>query len=498
MSQKSNRLANSAAQAILSLFLVASACAQPAGKWYAGPILPAIDQTGQMAFYDSLVGYYIGVDGGFVTKDGGVTWDSIAFPSDARPSPSFMFTPAKNTIVSFQHLNQDSNNVPYPNIIKSTDMGVSWKNVPADALPSSIKAFTMWTPKDGFRIWIDDITSNPVCAVSHDAGKTFTDVRGDATLQKYLDKLKQPSSVVINAGWSDSLHGAISVAPKTGASTTPYPVLTTVDGGHTWLESYPTFNGDNTYAHSFIYLYPGTQTIWTIRSVAQKSTFMFYSSDFGKTWLNTPNFTKGQMGTGFTKPAIIQLAPVTATTSWAIVASDSDHPDITRNIIAYNDFSTNTWVASKTIPAGVENGNRFYWNLIDIQFTEKDRGWALAQKYLDTVKFQPAVPVETRQLFLFRTTPPPANAASPTESASSLICYPNPTTSGLVRLQGLAVGEEILETEMTNTLGVRFPVDMRRTLTEVEANVSKFVSGCYFLHIRTSTRSAFLPVIVSR
>jgi hypothetical protein len=485
------------------LFLLAgiSTAQHPKGKWYPAQTLPGLgssQQQPQLIFADSLLGYYIGQDSGFVTQDGGQYWKMIDFGPTVRCAPSFLFTPDHNTIIAYQKYGQDTDGTAFPAIIESTDMGNSWFVVSTNSYPpsgSNVKAFTMWTAKDGFRIWLNDITGKDSAAVTHDGGITWNDPRTDATLKKYTSKLKQPgASVNITSAWSDSLHGAISVQALSGGSTTPYPVIATSDGGKTWTESYPTVNGVNTFQHSFVYLYPGSQTIWTIPSVPNTAEYVFYTTNFGSSWNNTPQFKRGDLGVGNgTKPGVIQLASISPTETWALLATDTDHPDLTR-FIAYDNLSTG-WEKDTVIT--LKGAGFFGLKLISILFTDRNHGWATAiQTYFDNgAKTQ--VTKDSLFIYSFRTSPPVTGDVKPNARNSNLLCVPNPASS-LVKITGLAENEMIRDVKIINTLGKESTSLIRSSGSEVELDLSSFPCGCYYITVNTSLRKESIPVMVVR
>src|SRR5439155_11446143 len=143
----------------LALLIISfsSSLSQPAGKWSPSGQLPGLTNP-QFVFADSMIGYYIGQDTGFVTRNGGVTWAMMTFPPNAIPAPSFLFAPDHNTVIAYQKARTDG--IAVPGIIISADMGATWSVVMDKNIPRQVKAFTMWTSNDGIRIWLDDITTN--------------------------------------------------------------------------------------------------------------------------------------------------------------------------------------------------------------------------------------------------------------------------------------------------------------------------------------------------
>jgi len=476
--------------------------AQPKGKWYAGQTLPGLSFSGnspKLLFVDSLLGYYIGVDTGFVTHDAGITWQMMNFPPDARPSPTFIFAPNHHTIISFQKYNVDSSGIKYPGIIKSTDMGKTWTFVSSTPLPPAVKAFTMWTETDGFRIWADDITDTVYSAATHDGGITFTDLREDAILKKYdtsLVLLPGHKGVIVNfnSAWSDSLHGAISVSPSI-ASATPYPVLTTTNGGRTWAETYPKYYGSPGYSHSFVYLYPGSQTIWTVPSMPKTALYFFYSTDFGTTWKNTPAFDTNALGVGSkfkpTKPGVVQLAAVSPVAAWGILASDTEHPDL-QHFIGYNTLSGG-WVRDTIFKL---QGGPFGYSLNQIQFTSPEHGWALlTETYFDNKQ---GVQVTKDSTFLFVFNPAaPLSGAPQTPGITSLRSFPDPASSSIT-IEGLGDDEQLREIKIFTMLGVEYSPPLIHTGSGWELDIRTLRAGYYFVNVATSARNEVISVIVRR
>ena len=470
--------------------------AQPAGKWYPGQTLPGLTSSGKapkLLFVDSLLGYYIGVDTGFVTHDAGMTWQMMNFPSNARPSPTYVFTPSHNTIISFQAYNTDSDGTAYPGIIKSTDMGKNWTLVSSEYIPNNfkIKAFTMWTDMDGFRIWEDDNTSKFYSAATHDGGLTFTDMRTDATLEKYdtnsVSHGKYPATVNLNSAWSDSLHGAISVSPI-NTSTSSYPVLTTTNGGRTWTETYPKYNGSTSYSHSFVYLFPGSQTIWAVPSVPKTAIYFFYSTNFGTDWTTTTPFNKRDLGTN-TKPGVVQLAPVSPSATWAILASDTEHPDL-RHFIGYNDISSG-WKRDTIFSL---QGSPYSYSLNEIQFTSVQHGWALlAESYFDS-KQGLQITKDSTFIFVFNPATPVSDVRR-TSDPAYFQYYPNPASSKL-KIQGLQDDEQLREITLFTMLGVNYLPTVIHSGKEIELDIRSLPPGCYFASITTSARTEVIPVVV--
>jgi hypothetical protein len=469
----------------------------PVGKWYKCQPLPGLSGLGQVLFADSLVGYYIGIDTGFVTMDGGQTWSPLHFPSNARPASTFLYAPDRNTIISYQRLRtSDIDGFQFPGIIKSNDMGATWSVYAAKSWqPSAVKAFTMWNANDGFRIWLDDITYKDTAAVTHDGGKTWTDIRGDATLSKYTTKLKGTGALALSAAWADSLHGAISISKSSAASSsTAYPVLITTDGGRSWTETFPKLNNDATVLHTFTYAYRGSQTLWVQPSVLTKiAEYFYYSTDFGSTWANTKPFARNELGAS-TKAAVLQLAPVSPKEAWAILASDTEHPDLTR-FVAYNDLATG-WSRGDTIKFGVAGGS-FGWKLNEtpFQFIDKEHGWVTAsQTYFDQInKIQ--VTKDSLFIFNFRTSPPPTSAVEETPVLAALRCIPNPATTK-IKIGGLAPNEKIKELHLMNILGNEPSHILLYSDSEIDIHMLK--AGYYFIDIQTSHRKELVPVLILR
>ncbi len=453
--------------------------AQPAGgKWTAMPLLPVLSK-GHMVFADSLVGYYIGVDTGYVTKTGGLTWTAMTFPPNARPAPDFLFAPDHNTIMSFQKNTLDSNGVQFPGVIMSSDMGATWSLISNEVIPQFTEALTMWTAKDGFRIWLDSKTLMDTCAITHDGGKTFGDIRGDATLEKYISKLSNGSNngnLSIQSNWSDALHGVIAVASKDAGA---FPILLTSDGGHTWTEHYMKYNGDSTLRLSTAYLY-GSQSVWVTPSSTQtpprEGYFLYYSPDFGATWKTTDTL-KSQF--------FIKLAPVSATASWAAVVGANRNIASTSNLIDYKDIS-GPWNNVYT----VRPATGFYSLTIkDIQFIDSTHGWVLAIFVVGLGSTDD----QYAHIFRFATTAPDA-VSSVTEN-THLRCVPNPASEN-VRIDGLSNGEIVKEVKLINTLGKQCSYLMGSTGTAIELDVRDQPNGCYFLTITTSLRTENIPVMV--
>jgi hypothetical protein len=472
----------------------------PAGKWYSCAPLPGLNNEsgGQLLFVDSLLGYYIGADTGYITYDGGQSWTWINFPSTARPFPTFLYSPDHNTIICYQKHNLDSNGTPYPGIIKSIDMGKTWSLVSATAIPNKIATFTMWNINDGFRIWLDDQTQKPVAAATHDGGITWTDVTSDATLTKYL-KLQGSGSLSLHDAWSDKTHGAISVSLSSKAgSTTAYPVLFTTDGGKTWTETYPKYNNDATISHTYIFSYPGSQSYWVQPTVlANSAEYFYFSPDAGTTWTTTPQFTLHQLGAQ-TKPEVIQLAPVSATETWALVASDSEHQDLTRFMAYYQNGVG--WTRTDTIKFG-STGGAYGWSLIDngIQFADRTHGWVKGiQTYFDT-KNQTQVTKDSLFLFSFRTSPPKIiqGAVAPSLPVAALRCMPNPASSHIT-ISGLESDEVVREIRIANSLGKEISVVAKNTGAEINLDMSNFPAGSYYVKVNTSYRQESIPVMVVR
>ncbi len=457
------------------LILCSALRAQPAGgKWTAAGN-PPILTNGRLVFADSLIGYYIGQDTGYVTKDGGVTWNAMTFPSNARPAPTFLFAPDRNTIISFQAYAVDSNGVKFPGIIKSTDMGSTWSLIDANQIPSKVNALKMWSANDGFRIWEDDITQKDLCAVTHDGGKTFSETRGDATLQKYLTKLSNVS-ISIKADWSDSVHGAIAVSGS-GAN----PVLLTSDGGRTWTEHYLKFKGDSTLQLSFVYMFPGTSSIWVIPADAKVARFYYYSSDFGSTWVISDTIKSGY---------IIKLAPSSKTGVWAFNTGSPNEVFLTANCVAYDEIST-PWKFVDTLNAhGTFNGPAFA--ISDIEFIDADHGWIRAIKQsLDANKET----LISDTAFIFRFAAPTPSSVKQTSEYTRLRCIPNPASSS-VKVEGFAGDERVLGVRLTDALGKQYVCTPENSGAEIGLDIRPQASGCYFITVTTSLRTENIPVMI--
>jgi hypothetical protein len=452
--------------------------AQPAGgKWTETPKLPLLT-SGRMVFADSMTGYYIGIDTGYVTKNGGLTWTLINFPASARPAPTYLSAPDHNTVISFQQYYVDSNGVQFPGVINSTDQGSSWNLVSIDPLFQGVKALTMWTANDGFRIWLDDSYKDH-CAVTHDGGKTFTDIRGDATLEKYISQFSVSSvSLTMKSDWSDSLHGVIAFS--TTKTPKAYPVLLTSDGGRSWSEHYMKYNGDSTILLSKPYLFHGSESVWVLVASPVKAQYVYYSPDFGMTWTTTNRYTRS---------AVLELAPVSATATWAACASDSSHAAISANVIAYKDYSN---ISSKWITDTVLSGGTFFhkFTLDQLQFTDPYHGWVRAffAAGIDTTFHDPFA-------YFFRFTATAPNSVPVSFLNSHLCCIPNPASS-IMKIEGFASDEKVRVVKLTNALGKQSSPAAENIGTGIDLDIRGLPNGCYFVTITTSLRTENIPVMV--
>ena len=460
--------------------LVGDIHAQPAnGKWTAVSQLPILTNA-RLIFADSLVGYYIGQDTGFVTKDGALTWTQLTFPPDATPGPLALFTPNPHTIISFQQ----RSDISVPGVIKSTDMGITWTVVSAGRLPT-IKALTMWNENDGFRIWLDN-NNKDFCAVTHDGGKTYSDIRGDATLEKYISKIYN-GTYTIQSAWSDDLHGVISVSGK--AIKTAYPMLLTSDGGRTWKEQYIKYNGDSTITHSYVFAYPGSGSMWVLPANAAQAHFLFYSSDYGSSWTTTDTLLRNPIN----GPYILHVAPVSPTASWQIMVANDRNPDQSQNLIDYKDIN-GKWIQDTIF--SLQGQKNFSWHFGDIQFVDKDHGWASAIKSAfirDSTGNLVQVVIDTAFIFRFRTTP--QNSVNLSSKNSILQCIPNPASS-LVSITGFSNDERIREIKLINTVGNLSGVNTKQFNSALELDISGIPNGCYLISIHTSLRKESIPVMV--
>ena len=455
--------------------------AQPAGgKWFAAQQLPILTNA-RLVFADSMVGYYIGQDTGYVTTNGAATWKQLSFPPEATPTPSFLFAPSHNTVIAFQQRRIDGTDIP--GVMISNDMGSTWTVVSSNPLPNKVKALTMWTVNDGFRIWLDDATTKDYCAVTHDGGKTYGDFRGDATLEKYISKLNGSGALNIQSDWSDSLHGVIVVS-GTGAQ----PVLLTSDGGRSWKETYPKYKGDSTIKLSYGYLYPGSNSVWAVPAIAVQARYFYYSSDFGDHWQTTDTIPKPK--TAQYPPIAVMLAPVSSSAAWTVVASDDDHPLTSRNVVAYKDFS-GSWIPSFSLPSGF--GKNAYFLINDIQFSDPNHGWISLYKYV----FVPSLNDFDRNdsAYFFRFAASPSNDVPEPISKQTLRPVPNPASSTL-RIEGIAGDERIGKVSIMNTLGLSFAPLMTNNTAGFELDVSSLSNGCYYISILTSRRKESVPVMI--
>jgi hypothetical protein len=454
--------------------------AQPAGgKWSACPQLPLLTEP-RMIFADSLVGYYIGQDTGYVTTTGGLTWTAMTFPSNARPAPTFLSAPNANTIVSYQKRTFDSNGVVYPGIIESTDQGSTWSTIAATPIPTNVHAFTMWNATDGFRIWEDDISQQEFCAATHDGGKTFTDIRGDATLQKYITQLPK-NGVSIKSNWSDSLHGVIAVSSNNTAKA--LPILLTSDGGNTWSEHYMKYNGDSSISLANAYLF-GSKSVWvmpsSIQSKALQGYFLYYSSDFGNTWVMTDT-VKSEF--------LFALVPVSPTSAWVGIIGSNRSPSLTTNVIAYKDIS-GKWEYVDTVYGPVINKKYIPLTIKDIQFTDPSHGWARAIFVTGT---DTSTNYPYANIYRFAVTVP--NSVPLNALYSHLRCMPNPATS-VIKISGFAEDERVLDVKLSNAIGKECVSSVENIGTEAGLDVRGQPNGCYFVTIRTSQRMESIPVII--
>lgn len=431
------------------------------GKWTAVGKLPILT-NGHLLFADSLTGYYIGKDTGYVTTDGAKTWTQMTFSNGAVPAPYYLFAPNRDLIASYQ--------LSAPGIIASSNHGTSWAVVPADPVPTSIKELTMWSAIDGHRIWRDDISNKVMSEVTHDGGRTFPETRSDTTLQKYINKLTKPTKVDITSAWSDSLHGVIAV--HTITSKIPYPALMTSDGGRSWTEQYLKYKGDSSIRLGETTVYPGSGSIWIKPLIVLEARYAYYSSDYGASW-QTTDTANGQS-------SIYKLAPVSPTATWAIMVTNNRNPELTQNVIAYKEFS-GKWVnvvRTDTL-AGV-------YHLLDIQFADKYHGWATGQTF-----------PQSADLHIFRYTAPITSAVNENTENTTLRCLPNPASS-VVKIEGLRSDEHLRDVIITNALGIRFSSAIRSATTVMEFSVSDLPVGCYFVRIVSSLRTETIPVMVVR
>ncbi len=464
------------------------------GKWQSAATLPLLS-SGHLLFADSLLGYYIGQDTGYVTKDGAKSWAQMTFPSEARPNPSFIYAPDNNTAILYQN-GVDANNVSFPGIIKTTDQGLTWKLIATETarFPQNVKAFTMWSVNDGFRIWIDNVSQKDSCKVTHDGGITWNEKRGDATLEKYISKFTGSGKLNIKTAWSDSLHGAISVYVGAASSSTAYPVVTTSDGGRTWIETYPKFNGDATIPHSYVYTFPNSKTLWCLPSVLTKiEYYLYYSLDFGNTWNTTTPFKRNELF-AYTKAGILELAPVSPTSSWAVLASDTEHPDLTK-FIARHDLNTG-WVRDTAFNYG---GGKFgfSFNSMEIQFTDPAHGWAWATASAfvdDGMGGKKQVYIDSLFLFRFNDGAPTKGVAQSSKKPA-LRCLPNPASSS-IKIEGFASDEIIKDLRVTNAIGIQFSPAIGNIGAGAELDVRNLPNGCYIVNVTTSLRTESVPVMV--
>ena len=480
---------------ITALSFCANISAQTgSGKWQSATTLPLLS-SGHLLFVDSLLGYYIGQDTGYVTKDGAKSWTQMTFPSVARPNPSFIYAPDHNTAILYQN-GVDSNNVSFPGIIKTSDQGTTWTLVATETarFPQNVKAFTMWSVNDGFRIWIDNSSQKDSCKVTHDGGITWNEKRGDATLEKYISKFTGSGKLNIKSAWSDSLHGAISVYVGAASSATAYPVVITSDGGRTWTETYPKYNENTTIPHSYVYTYPNSKTLWLLPSVLTKiEYYLYYSTDFGSTWNTTTPFKRNELF-AYTKAGILELAPVSPTSSWAVLASDTEHPDLTK-FIARHDLNTG-WVRDTAFSYG---GGKFGYsfNSMDILFTDPAHGWAWATASAfvdDGMGGRKQVYIDS--IFMFRFNDgAPAKGVAQSVLNPALICIPNPASSS-IKIEGFTSDEIIKEVKLMNPLGSMFSPAIGNISKGVELDIRNVPSGCYFVSVTTSLRTESVPVIV--
>ncbi len=462
---------------VVLLFHSGSSNAQPAGgKWAAVSQLPILTNA-RLVFADSLVGYYIGQDTGYVTKDGALTWTQLTFGDKATPSPAYLFALSHTTVMSFQRRRLDG--TPVPGVMISTDMGATWTVISTKTIPNKVSALTMWNANDGFRIWLDDKTSKDTCAVTHDGGKTFTDIRGDAVLEKYISKL-QDGTYSIQSAWSDMTNGVIVVSGK--SNTAAYPILITSDGGRSWHAQYLKFKGDSTLKLAYPYVYPGTGSIWVVPAVPAQAQFFYYSSDYGTTWVTTDTLVR----TGQYPPAVFNLAPVSPTASWVVLASDADHYDLSRAVIDYKDIS-GKWVLSTYLPGNQKS----YWYISDIQFADQNHGWATAEKKSNQAGN--TVTVDTEFFYQFRSTP--QNSVQQNGEFSSLRSIPNPASS-IIHFEGFMNGEQIEEVQITSILGSRISRTIERRNSGIELDISGLPQGSYMVSIRTNLRKENVPVLV--
>ncbi|MDP4220420.1 MAG: hypothetical protein Q8916_10395 [Bacteroidota bacterium] len=457
---------------VVVLCCCTSVYAQPSGgRWTTASKLPGLSETGHLLFVDSLLGYYIGHDSGYVTKDGALTWTQITFPPDVIPAPTYLFAPSHNTIIAFQGRRSDG--VIVPSIIKSVDMGSTWSVVSTDPLPT-IKTLSMWTDNDGFRIWLDD-NYNDYCGVTHDGGKTFTDIRGDTTLEKYISKLKPPSPLSIQSAWSDDMHGVLSVYSTSGTKK-PYPVLTTSDGGKNWTEHYLKFKGDSSIQHSFVYLYPGSSSIWALPSPDLQVQYFYYSSDFGATWVATDTLLRNGLGGA----SIEQLAPVSASASWVVMVGNYRNPAGTQNVISYKEIG-GKWIGVDTLRKG--NFPNPQPTITNMQFVDATHGWVMTKmSALDSVfiyRYATTVPSGVEQLIAY----------------TDLRCVPNPASSKL-GIMGFGVNEQVGEIKLIGTLGGVYSLQSIRSDQGIDLDIHQIPNGWYILSVSTSTRRFDTPVLI--
>ncbi|MFI5265040.1 MAG: hypothetical protein ACHQM6_11035, partial [Candidatus Kapaibacterium sp.] len=354
------------------------------------------------------------------------------------------------------------------------DQGSNWSTISVNPIPTNVHAFTMWTGTDGFRIWEDDISQQEACAVTHDGGKTFTDIRGDATLQKYITQLPK-NGVSIKSDWSDSLHGTISVSGN--IPTKAYPILLTTDGGHSWNEQYLKYKGDSTIKLGYTYLYPGSGSIWVVPSVPKVAQFFYYSSDFGKTWIASDTIKSGN---------VAKLAPVSKTAVWVYLVGSLNFVSGSSNVIAYKDFSAK-WAYIDTV-----KGPSFFipLSIQDIQFADPYHGWVRAsfEPGTDTTKHDPF-----SHFFRFSANVP--NSVPLSNQIAHLRCIPNPAIS-MIKISGFAEDERVLDMKLSNAIGKECICSIQNIGKEAGLDVRSQPDGCYFVTIRTTQRTESVPVVI--
>jgi hypothetical protein len=342
--------------ALFSVFFICH-CAQAQtikGVWQKADSLQLIEEAVFAAASDQ-VAYYIGLDQGWKTTNGGMNWTPLTFPSEISVGPINIFAFGSTVI-----LLQQRTDIPVPMIVRSTDEGATWQVANDSIMNDNIKSATMWSSTGMHIISLDGI-GNGRSYHSTDGGATFTEGRTDTTLQKYIaTSLSGTKRYSIAAAWSDSLNGVITLAPR-NISNPPAHLLVTHDAGVNWKEVLLPKRNDTLPIPGKAYTIPGTSNFWVNVTDITLPGCYYLSTDFGETW---------RVSTTVGRPLEI-LAPVDTSLVWGLFSA-FQYPELNQNKTYVNRGIDSSWWQTTGISGGGNNGRSINY----FKFFSPTEGWA--------------------------------------------------------------------------------------------------------------------------